>query len=467
MFDDKKNRDLHDSRIKVTLFSDILPKQPNRNQFSDCDGDCDLPLDCDCDCACSDKFAKPVSLSEPISYYLELTPHCPNRCYGCGNVFADQRTSNHLQKTMSFEHWKVILEKISISASFLRITGGEPTLHPSFFDIIRIIDDLKIPFALLTTGRWGNKRKILQALSQNQSFQGFLISLHGPTSKVHEAFTGSVGSFNDAVDSIQMAVEMGFKVAVSTVMLGSNLQVFEETVRKAVSLGANHVVFGRYIGDDIPGLTLSASKIHEAISEVARLEAEGYPVRFGNCIPQCFEPSTSLGCTAGRTFCTIDPWGNVRPCNHAKVVVGNLLNTAVDSIWNSKKMLDWREAYNEACLSCAAFGQCRGGCKALYFDQAHRDPLMHVPFNQFTPVTTAHEIQLQSSSIPKREFVVREEIAGDFLVARGRAVNVTSDQLSFLNCVVDNYALKDIQGEFGDEALSYLGKLYLEGYISF
>lgn len=467
MFGDKKNRDLHDSRIKVTLFSDMLPKKPNGNQFSDCDGDCDLPLDCDCDCACSDKLAKPVSLSEPISYYLELTPHCPNRCYGCGNVFADQRTSSHLQKTMSFEQWKVVLEKISISASFLRITGGEPTLHPAFFDIIRIIDDLKIPFALLTTGRWGNKRKVLQALSQNQSFQGFLISLHGPTSEVHEAFTGSVGSFDDAVDSIQMAVKMGFNVAVSTVMLGSNLHLFEETVKKAVSLGANHVVFGRYIGDDIPGLTLNASKTHEAIGAVTRLEAEGFPVRFGNCIPQCFEPSTSVGCTAGQTFCTIDPWGNVRPCNHAKAVVGNLLKNTIDSIWNSKKMLDWRDAYNESCLSCAAFGQCRGGCKALYNEKTHRDPLMYKPFDQFTPIINTREIQLQSSSIPKKEFVVKVENTGEFLVARGRAVNVTFNQLSFLNCVVDNYALKDIQDEFGDEALSYLGKLYLDGFISF
>ncbi|RPI57555.1 MAG: hypothetical protein EHM56_03475, partial [Chloroflexi bacterium] len=50
-------------------------------------------VECDsqCDCACYALEGDEIPLlSAPISFYLELTPECNNRCPGCGNTIVER-----------------------------------------------------------------------------------------------------------------------------------------------------------------------------------------------------------------------------------------------------------------------------------------------------------------------------------------------------------------------------------------
>ena len=53
------------------------------------------------------------------------------------------------------------------------------------------------------------------------------------------------------------------------------------------------------------------------------------------------------------------PWCNVRPCNHAPLVCGNLLEQSIEEIWHGEAMNRWRGMIVEQCWLCLEL--CTGG----------------------------------------------------------------------------------------------------------
>ena len=59
----------------------------------------------------------------------------------------------------------------------------------------------------------------------------------------------------------------------------------------ALGVGANHIVCNRMIGPEMVDFTVNASQLRSAMNTIDSLRSKGRPIRFGNCIPQCFENS--------------------------------------------------------------------------------------------------------------------------------------------------------------------------------
>jgi radical SAM protein with 4Fe4S-binding SPASM domain len=352
--------------------------QPDAGYRFDSDDQCD----CDCDCACL--LDGPVArLPLPLTYYLELTPDCNNRCPGCGNVFVDDKTARPLsaRHPLDAAGWAAILAKIGGHAQRLKVTGGEPTLHPEFEPIIRLIVERSLPFTLFTNGRWDDPDRLVGFLHDLPQCLGLLISLHGSTAQAHEAFSGIRGCFAETCENIRRASAAGLQVAISTVFTRHNVDQLAGIVALARSLGARQVVFNRYLGLPVPAIAMTSAELREAVREVEQLRAAGANVKFGSCVPACFAPSSSRGCAAGAAFATIDPWGSVRPCNHAPLVVGNLIRQSVEEIWRSSGMDRWEALGPRQCGVCELFAACHGGCRAMaLLLNAHKDPLIRRPF---------------------------------------------------------------------------------------
>jgi len=68
-----------------------------------------------------------------VVYALEVTPACNSRCPGCSNVYATDRTPS---SPLSASTWEALLAPFAPEAVQIRLTGGEPTLHPEFFRIL-------------------------------------------------------------------------------------------------------------------------------------------------------------------------------------------------------------------------------------------------------------------------------------------------------------------------------------------
>lgn len=292
--------------------------------------------------------------------FLELTPACDNRCVGCSNVFAAQRTDAPL----SGQTWSRLIERILPHVGWLKLTGGEPTLHPDFEAIVEFLAQRGVPFRLLTNGRWPPEAQMVAFLRNVPVLESLLISLHGSTALDHERFTCVPGSFAEAVRAIRCVAGAGLKVATSTVITRYNWNRVDEMVTFAQSLGADHAVFNRYIGPPLPVLEATPAQVAQAVQRVEALIAAGKAVRWGTPVPLCALSRADGGCLAGEAFVTVDPWGNVRPCNHAPYAIGSLLAQPWEKIWRSGKMETWRMMVPDECAGCGLYQSCRGGCRA-------------------------------------------------------------------------------------------------------
>ncbi|MBN1486171.1 MAG: radical SAM protein [Anaerolineae bacterium] len=313
------------------------------------------------DCACHTSNPELRWEGSRLAFvFLELTPACNNRCIGCSNVFATQRVSAPL----TGDTWIDMIRRLRPYIRWLKLTGGEPTLHPDFEAIVAFLNQEGIPFRLLTNGRWIAPARILDLLVASPALESLLISLHGPDAGSHEAFSGVPGSFAEAVTTIREASDAGLLVATSTVITQYNWNSVTEMWRFAMSLGADHAVFNRYIGSPLPELEATGAETASAIQQVEALIAEGQNLRLGTPVPQCVVPNNTQQCLGGKAFVTVDPWGRVRPCNHAPVVVGDLLSQSAADVLSSSELAEWRAYFTPVCAHCAALLACGGGCRA-------------------------------------------------------------------------------------------------------
>ncbi len=460
---------------------------------------------CDCQCACPTDGTPIPTLSLPVAYYLELTPVCDNRCPGCGNVYANAR--NRTAVSLDGTEWRNLIARLAPHAHQFKLTGGEPTLHPDFAQIVRTVEDNGIPFTLFTNGRWSDPTNLLRLLRDTDTCEGLLVSLHGPDAATHEAFSGVPGSFDETVANVRRAADAGLDVATSIVINRYNWDRIAETLDLALSLGANHVVCNRYISQDTP--TVSSQKVGEcsrgfhtspgqramesaatlqpprntekipftddvspsqaqlraAIATIESLRAAGRPIRFGNCIPQCFEASSSRGCTAGSTFATIDPWGRMRPCNHAPLVAGDLRTQPVQDVWQGEAMSHWRSLVPAGCTTCSVFSTCHGGCRAqALLAGCTQDPLIRIPLAE-QPSVPAPEL-LYAGLRPTGKFARRVAGSVDVLISKGQVVSVPADCKPLVSQLDGSLTLGQIERRYGHAAVNWVGALHQERMVA-
>jgi radical SAM protein with 4Fe4S-binding SPASM domain len=427
--------------------------------------------DSQCDCACHIvESDEPALLQAPISFYLELTPFCNNRCHACGNVFVEQGTDRRLRdlgSSLSVEGWEQILAKIQQYAHRLKLTGGEPTLHPGFDAIVELVANHKIPFTLLSNGRWREPERLVQLLRRVPVFQGLLLSLHGPSPAGHEAFTCVAGSFAETLSSVRIAREAGLPVSLSCIITHNNWHQVAEMVELARELGADGVVFNRYLGLDIAGLTASAAELRSAVHAINRLRAAGHAVKLGNSLPECFAHTGQAGCLAGLAFFTIDPWGKVRPCNHAPMIAGDLMQQSVEEIWHSPHMARWRSLVPSQCRDCSLVASCQGGCRAQALILGRdADPLID---RASCPVTAPPQTELTfyAQARPMGNYINRSEAFGAILISGNRLYPVGCDMQDVLDMLDGQFTLEQIDAVHGADGLSLVGSLFQHGMLQF
>lgn len=419
---------------------------------------------CDCQCACPTDDAPIPVLSLPVAYYLELTPVCNSRCPGCGNVYAGARHT--LPPSLDGQEWRGLISSLAFHTRQLKLTGGEATLHPAFAEIVHAVGDAGIPFTLFTNGRWLHPDGLIRLLRDIPACEGLLVSLHGPDAAAHESFSGVPGSFAETMTNIRRAVDGGLDVATSVVFTCANSDRVEETLDLALRLGAKQVVCNRFVGAPIVDITPSQAQLRSAIAAVESLRAAGRPIRFGNCIPQCFTPSSSRGCTAGTTFATVDPWGRMRPCNHAPLIAGDLRTQSIREMWHGAVMAAWRARVPAVCASCPAFATCHGGCRAqaLLVGQV-QDPLIRGPLVDI-PAASGSKCFLYAGLRPVGQFARRIEGGVPVLLQKGRVVPVPVGCDGLVPRLDGSLTLQRIERRYGSAAVDWVGALHREGLVT-
>jgi radical SAM protein with 4Fe4S-binding SPASM domain len=332
------------------------------------------------DCAC-DVRVDQLDPSAPLThFFLELTPECNNACPGCGSAYAHQKNGPPLSAT----EWRTVIDRLPPTDLQLRLSGGEPTLHPEFKEIAGYLDAQGIPFTVFTNARWEDPPAVIRFLAGRQHLEGILVSVHGAQATSHEAFTATPGSFGEAVTNARRAAQAGVRVVTSTVITHQNCGGIEEIVALTQDMGVERATFSRFIGPSLPGIEASEEELRLAVRDLEWLMGNGHfpgkereALRYGSPIPHCFVANRSNGCMAGFVHATVDPWGNLRPCPHVPTIVGNVLDQEFEQIWRSPIMETWREGLLDLCDGCSIADECRSGCQAQAMWRGNgRDPLI-------------------------------------------------------------------------------------------
>jgi MoaA/NifB/PqqE/SkfB family radical SAM enzyme len=124
------------------------------------------------------------------------------------------------------------------------LTGGEPTLHPRFLDVIDTIADHGFVWDMVTNGR--RFAVLLGQLQQRPARRAALrsvsFSLDGASAQTHDSIRGQ-GSYQEVLSAISVAVAASVPFGVQMAVHARNEAEIEQLGLFAAELGAKHVSF--------------------------------------------------------------------------------------------------------------------------------------------------------------------------------------------------------------------------------
>ncbi|UCD90507.1 MAG: radical SAM protein, partial [Desulfobacterales bacterium] len=193
----------------------------------------------------------------PLSQlYFYLTEGCNLRCRHCwvAPKFQDQ---SHFYPVLSAKRFESIIEQgKSLGLSSVKLTGGEPLLHPAIDNILEYLKPQDIDLTIETNGVLCTTEIARKIRACKNPFVS--VSLDGADAETHEWIRGVSGSFEAALEGIRNLVDAGIAPQIIMCIMKHNQDQVEPLVRLAETLGAESVKF------NITQPTARGKKLHES-----------------------------------------------------------------------------------------------------------------------------------------------------------------------------------------------------------
>lgn len=292
---------------------------------------------------------------------LEITHKCNLQCKHCYSNSGTKR-----EHELTYEEFRKLIDQLAhIGVLNVMVTGGEPLLHPHFFEIIEYIRSRPMSCMLFTNGTLLTEH-IVKKL-KNLNVLCVAISLDGATAETHDSFRSVPGSFEKTVEAIKMLKGAGIPVRGNICIHKGNLNEIAAIITLLKQLGVDAYRMwpvsysGRYGDSDI-------FVTREEIADVFK-KVKQYKVERGEKLEMEFFYSQQVkNCGIGSGNLTIRSNGIVVPCTPFPddASLGNVRETTVAEIWNNSPFLNEARTINafehEMCGTCKHVAVCRGGC---------------------------------------------------------------------------------------------------------
>lgn len=298
---------------------------------------------------------------------LELTELCNQRCMFCYNSC----------QPVTCDHPERLLESLSEAGVFeIILTGGEPSMHPRFFDVLQYATSL-FPRVMVQSNGVNFADANFFAQLNNHPIFCLNFSLHGPE-ETHDKLTGTIGGFTKTITALQTATKAGIRTASNLVLtaLNSAPAVLKETVKILDEAGVREMTLTRFIpcglGQSALDLATNPEVFSQAIDALRSATSQrGISLLLANATPSCRMPEHQRDlcnrCSFGFDKFYVDVRGNVLTCGMARISLGNLFTTPLhDLLRASKTYRDYRELNHipQHCRLCPELPECGGGCRA-------------------------------------------------------------------------------------------------------
>jgi len=274
-----------------------------------------------------------------LSLLFELTYVCDLKCPFCYNEKVRRGDTLNLD---AYE--RAFRDGREEGALYLTLTGGEPTLHPRFFDIGALATRLGYSVRVKTNG-YGLDEAFLRRMKREINPYNLDISIHGATPEVHDAGTGIRGSFDRLCRLIPLAQACGMRVRLKFPLTRRNEHQVAEVFALVRSWGIGVDPFAEISPADdgnLGAVPLMASL--DGVRAMYREYAMAGPRPPSDFLGEEEQDRMIAGagpeyaCGAGLTALCVDPFGEVYPCVGWRASVGNIHRNSLREIWQDLPM---------------------------------------------------------------------------------------------------------------------------------
>jgi len=168
---------------------------------------------------------------------IELTDRCNLRCQHCFD--ARHAGTSELPLTLLKT---VLRDGKTCGIHHLAFTGGEPTLHRQFAEVVRAVCAAGYPYSFVSNG--ATFPQLYPLLRETRSaFRGVTFSLDGAREITHDRLRGR-GSYRQVMRAASVCVMTGLPFTLNMVVIAPNRHEVAPMVELAARLGSAGVRFG-------------------------------------------------------------------------------------------------------------------------------------------------------------------------------------------------------------------------------
>lgn len=295
----------------------------------------------------------------PESIQIELTQQCPLKCEHCYVYAAPDKLVR-----MPFELVDNLLDQAKVlGVSNIVLTGGDPMMHPNFWEILEKASTKFYNVNLLTSGYLIDE-KVAAKISKYRNIN-VQISVDG-IEDTHNNFRGKTDAFLRTIKAFKNLQKYNTKVVWALTITGDNFEELEECIKLAKSVGVKvfrpGIVFntGRAMSHDMNDATF-IKKIKQKLSglqtkyndENFKVDGvEGSSVQSSDSESQ--KATQQTNCGAGWNFCHITAKGEVLACPVFPYELTNLNNDNLLDYFSTKdvKIRMLQSPKKEICKNC-------------------------------------------------------------------------------------------------------------------
>lgn len=173
--------------------------------------------------------------------YFYLTEGCNCKCRHCW-ITPKYETEGGKWPYLSFKLFKKVVEQgLKLGLSSVKLTGGEPLLHPEIRAILKYIESGGLRLIIETNGIACTPEIAAAARRCSQVFVS--VSLDGACPETHNWMRGVEDAYEGALAGIRKLVEAGIRPQVIMSLVRRNKDQVEALIKLAEEAGAGSVKF--------------------------------------------------------------------------------------------------------------------------------------------------------------------------------------------------------------------------------
>jgi radical SAM/SPASM domain protein of ACGX system len=323
-----------------------------------------------------------------FAFQWHITDDCDQRCKHC-YIFSENNKKPIISMTLN-EMQSVISNCLEFCNRFNRIpyfyiTGGDPILHPNFWDLMSLIKNIGAEFTIL-----GNPFHLTDEVCKKLKYFGcdkYQMSLDGMR-ETHDWFRKK-GSFDITLEKIKCINNAGINSVIMTTVSHKNINEIPDIIDTVVENKVDTFAFARYCAtsleknSNIKPLEYKAL-LDKCYKKFQEYESSGTYFDYKDHlwtlylyekglfqIPNDIEKEVIYdGCNCGNCHITICSNGDIFACRRFESKVGNVFKDKISDVWLNE-MEKYREYDKfEKCSTCELLAFCRG-CPAVAYGGTH------------------------------------------------------------------------------------------------